>query len=434
MPDKEEIWVVGNESTIADKAFGWDEGIPNITDADVVVLDLSTLHTIRSGQSSTLSNQGHSLRAAKTRQRIDKMHATVTKNLEDKILGGGHVVYLLHHDNILGSGAGLTEIFPFGIEIEKVAKREKIDHANHRFKEYLKEVRSVNYVLKIPRQLLDDESSWIKLKRRNNSLIVDRAKKRVGAAYDVILDETPRGQLTFLPSLSSDANKEMIDVVISELRGDASPPPPWVNDLKITGMDKIKDGIAKLELKKVKIEKEIAELESEKRRCLSHGRLLHATGKPLEKAVKAAFSMLGFTEIAQMREKDKEDWKIDFKSVPDVSIGVIEVKGVGKRTGRDDISQCDMWVSDYRLMNPSIKAKGIFVPNQHRMSEFPASRDDRKHFEPNELEFAKTRNICIIPTYVLFEAVNKILSEQSPDRDKIEQLIFNTNGVLESLP
>lgn len=433
MPDKEEIWVLGNKSTIADRSFYWDEDIPNITDADVVILDLNTLHTIET--TGTLADirphKKSEFTIAQTAKHIKKLNESVFTNLIDKINGGGHIVFLLCYNEVYRRNYELNGIIPFGIELAEVASRTKIYYTDHRFKKYLKEVQSVNYVLKVPEQVRMVEGSYFGLKTKNSSIVTDKSKKMVGIAFDMIHNGESLGQLTFLPSLSPSTSREMLDVVVLELRGGVTPPPPWAANLAVVGMDEISDKIADLESKKTKIEKEIAGLKSKKEELGSHRKLLYATDKPLEKAVKAAFVVLGFAEIKEV--KSYEDWQIDFKHVPDVSIGVIEVKGVVERTKERDLRQCQTWADNYLLMNPSIGAKSIFVPNQYRQNPFPKSKTVRKKFEPNELRFAETRKICIIPSYVLFESVNKVLSGHSPDRKKIEQLIFKTNGILESI-
>ena len=91
------------------------------------------------------------------------------------------------------------------------------------------------------------------------------------------------------------------------------------------------------------------------------------------------------------------------------------------------------WVDDYARQSPPISAKGIFVANQYRWEKYPESKTKRKLFGPEEIELAVSRGICIIPTCLLFEAVKKVLEGHKPDRDKIEQVIFDTNGVLDSL-
>lgn len=432
MPNKEEIWVLGNKSTISDRSFRWNEEIPNITDADIVILDLNTLHTLDTTQPPA-TTRPHELATSRTDNHIKKLFASVFRYLIDKIKGGGHIIFLLCYNEVYRRNYERNALIPFGIELVKVADRAKIYYSDHHFKEYLKKVQSVNYILKVPEQIQTDERSNFKLKVKNNSLVTDKLDKVVGVAFDMIDNGKSLGQLSFLPSLSPGTSREMIDIVVSELRGDVTPSPSWASNLEVAGIGKIKGKIADLESKKTEIEKEIAKQKSKEAELGSHRKLLYATGEPLEKAVKAAFVMLGFAEIEQVREKNYEDWRINFEYVLDVNVGVIEVKGVEKRTGEGNLRQCETWTNDYLLMDPPIEAKGIFVSNQHRLSAFPESKEKRKHFEPNELKFAEVRNICIIPSYVLFESVNKVLSGHTPDRKKIEQLIFKTNGVLESI-
>ena len=119
--------------------------------------------------------------------------------------------------------------------------------------------------------------------------------------------------------------------------------------------------------------------------------------------------------------------------MPNVKFGVLEAKGVNKRTSMQNIVQCNKWVDDYQKMEPLINVKGIFIPNQLRKCEFPKSKDQRKCFEPNVINYPETRNICVIPSFVLFESVNKALNDGPPDRDAVEKLIFNTNGMLKQL-
>jgi hypothetical protein len=80
-----------------------------------------------------------------------------------------------------------------------------------------------------------------------------------------------------------------------------------------------------------------------------------------------------------------------------------------------------------------VLAKGVFIPNQHRLSPYPASTNDRLHFEPNELQFAAMRNICIIPSCVLFESVNVALKGIPPTRNMLEKVIVETKGLLTKL-
>jgi hypothetical protein len=54
-------------------------------------------------------------------------------------------------------------------------------------------------------------------------------------------------------------------------------------------------------------------------------------------------------------------------------------------------------------------------------------------FEPNELGYAERKDICIIPTCVLFDAVNKSLAGKGKTREELEHLISESKGVLPKL-
>lgn len=447
MPDQNEIWVLGHGNTSADKSFSWWEKIPNITDADIIILDLSTLPPSFWQQPSNfaphlnppLINRNYikfddqPTEYDYAQEHMTSLRTTVIEHLEDKILGGGHVIYLLHHNTMSKHMCDNEKIIPFNIKITKIAEQTKICYTDQQFKEYLKEVKNINYILNVPKTLFYTQSE-IRLDIDDDSLVTDKSKRMVGAAFTALRHRTPCGYLTFLPSPSSDATAEMVDIIVSKLRGyKTEPPPSWINDLEIVGLNNIKNQITDLELEKNKLSKQISKLEDEKKKLNKYSDLLYATGNQLEEAVRIAFVLLGFDEINNERGIDNEDWRIEFKSVPNVKFGVIEVKGRNKKTTRQDIVQCNTWVDDYFKMNPSARVKGIFVPNQFRRYAFPKSKDQRKCFEPNEISYAKTRNICIIPSYVLFESANRVLSDGSPDRNAVEELIFNTNGVLERL-
>ena len=50
------------------------------------------------------------------------------------------------------------------------------------------------------------------------------------------------------------------------------------------------------------------------------------------------------------------------------------------------------------------------------MKEYPKSQQERLRFEPNELEYAEAKDICIIPSCALFEAAKRALDGEAPDR------------------
>ena len=61
------------------------------------------------------------------------------------------------------------------------------------------------------------------------------------------------------------------------------------------------------------------------------------------------------------------------------------------------------------ILNVTKISKAVFVSNQHRGEQYPASKEKRMHFAPNEIQYSEMKGICIIPSCVLFESVKKVL-------------------------
>ena len=174
---------------------------------------------------------------------------------------------------------------------------------------------------------------------------------------------------------------------------------------------------------------QVSDLRGRRGTILGHHRLLYTKGPELEEAVVDAFRALGFVEAKQMAGADQADCIIDVNAGGYLH-GLVEVKGADGRTGERHISQCVKWVDKAHEADGQ-PSKGIFVPNQHRSAEYPGSTKDRLRFEEKELEYAKMRDVCIIPSCALFEAAKRALDGEAPDRTKIAEKIAATKGVLE---
>ncbi|MFB0504604.1 MAG: hypothetical protein ACETWE_12285 [Candidatus Bathyarchaeia archaeon] len=159
-------------------------------------------------------------------------------------------------------------------------------------------------------------------------------------------------------------------------------------------------------------------------------RALWTKGKPLEHIVRDAFAFLGFSEIGRIRDENLEDWVIEFGSTQEpYKYGVFEIKGADKRTSLADLTQCNKWVDDYIVENRG-SAKGIFVPNQHRLGDIRKNKREREHFEDNELRYAGSREIWILPSHEIFYAVaEKLKGNSTINRKSIEERIAASNGI-----
>ena len=421
MTENREVWVLGDDYPDADKSFTWDQTVHGISDADIVIVDLSTI----------------TQKMAKSSSR--KFMEWGCKIL-DRVVHGGVIVFVIGRDIVSNSEKhGVFSIMsPIYIDYA-IDEGTKLSYdEDHFFADYLNHVKRFDYYIRHASYQQPSAEQTIRpphygLECRDK--IVDHSGRILGGTYAVRTQhQIILGKIVILPSATSISPRDAISKIIACFKEEiAEKAPSWINSINVYGLDEIKDKISKLEKKKQAIDEAISTQSTKKQHLSRYLELLYAQGTQLEKIVHDAFILLGFKEIRRGRSPGDEDWIIELNSTGDTKFGVLEVKGRNARTKQSDIVQCNKWVDDYLRTQTPIKTKGIFISNQFRLDIFTESRDKRRLFESNELGYAETRCICIIPTYVLFEAVNKILGGTNPDREKIEKLIFDTNGVLESI-
>lgn len=234
----------------------------------------------------------------------------------------------------------------------------------------------------------------------------------------------------FLPPYTEPAD-DAIGKILSSC-GKATPrveaPPAWVEQLSLGPAGEYRAQIVQLKEDKAKIQDEIDRLARQSNAVMAHCRLLYSSGPELEDAIVQAFRVLGFDDIERMGKADEEDAAFAMDGTG-YSHGVIEAKGARKGAQLQHILQCNRW-TDQRAIADGRPSKGIFVPNQHRLDPYPKSAEIRMKIEPNQLEQAEMKDICIIPSCVLFEAVDKVLGGETPDRTRIAGKIADSKGVL----
>jgi hypothetical protein len=237
------------------------------------------------------------------------------------------------------------------------------------------------------------------------------------------------GILVFLPPSTKITSSDAIEVLVNSLIGQniKEEPPDWIKRINLPHVAELDQQISE----KLKIieeaNKEIKQLEIDKTEIENHKELLWVNDKPLENAVRDAFLLLGFGEIRPGRSKELEDLVIDFKTSKEFVHGVFEVKGREKKTSMADMNQCDKWVKEY-FVTENKNVKGIFVPSQFRRTETEDSKM-RLKFEPNEIEFAKRFNLCVLPTVELFKAVVHVLKGNQLPREEIERKILEAKPI-----
>ena len=447
-----QVWLLGGSNPSADKSVGWDDDpFPNLSDPDVLIVNLTTL------TEQVLERIG--------KAKLDQAQALI----RDKILNRGTVVAITqpffsvnpnrtlsgdtpYSDSApqLGDSPAYSNyhIFPTQLLTKSVPDGGVIEiNPNHNFKSYLDNVRRFSFYIEnySPKTILKASETSHKI----NLAIVKRQEVKDNSGHDLGLTLTPKsidiyggtfhyeasGQLVFLPPPTEPIDSA-IGRILSSFRKSsprAEAPPEWAEQISLGRAGEYMAKAAKLKENKAKIQDEIDGLELEASEILAHRRLLYSKGPELEDAVVRAFEALGFGDIRRMGGADEEDAAFDMggSSTP-YSHGVIEVKGTDRGIQLQHILQCNRWTDQHAIASDR-PSKGIFVPNQHRLEPYPESSEARMNIEPNQLEQAEMKDICIIPSCTLFEAVRRVLSGKAQDRAKTEVKIAASKGVLKDV-
>lgn len=273
------------------------------------------------------------------------------------------------------------------------------------------------------------------IKNKGNYLVGTSLKMiLLGESYNGSFTESYKiystGEITFLPPSTNISTEENIDLLLQKLIGieNKEIEPVWIDKILLPNLGDIEGRIYDVTDNIQKEREEIKKLEKERSDLTYFRNLLWTKGPVLEKVVLDSLIFLGFDDLSKIRSEELEDGVFKFKTKCNYELGILEIKGSDNRTSLANLTQCNKWVEDYLLDNKN--GKGVFITNQNRLKELSLSISNRSHFEPNELEYAKTRKICIIPTFEIFNVVIlKLNGDPSITREAIEEKIIATDGL-----
>ena len=435
------VWLLGRHHPGADRSIKWDGSFGNLSDPDVVIVDLTGL-------------------TRDVLQRIDKGNLDQAQaSIWDKLLYGGTVVVITQPEFSIRPGSPPTgrpagaygradaagpcaysnyHILPINIVTTAVQPNHVIKASDgHRFKGYIDAVKGYNFLINVDKNLPPHSASEppAKLRWSYDMDITNNSGRVLGLVLEVKesnhcghLRRAPRpGHLVLLPP-PTDQIGEAIGRILSVYKAS---PPAWAERLSPGPASGNRARIADLEERKAEIQGEIDGLARQNGRILAHRRLLYSDGPELEDAVVEAFRALGFNDIERMGDRDEEDASFGMGGTR-YSRAVVEAKGAGKGAKMRHILQCSMWAAK-RAAADDKPIKGILVSNQHRFKPYPESSKVRTKIESNQLEQAEMDDVCIIPSCVLFEAVDRVLGGEAPDRAGISARIAATKGVLRNV-
>ncbi|MCK4444499.1 MAG: hypothetical protein KAW09_08145 [Thermoplasmata archaeon] len=429
---EKKIWVLGSEHPNAHKSIPWKPPFPNFANCDILIVNLESLG---GGQHQRI---------------LTDLQTEARKYVFDLLMTGEKESIV-----ILSPEQSQLEWLPLFPILRRTAPAELGEYtAESPIDEYLKNVETCPYYIH------QFDASYFRRKTNPTSEdreiypftseaseygyegkialdsgIFNRAKQRIGCRVRfVVVHASGRfetGGSYFLPPPTEVEVERAIDIMVSILTSGElmETPPEWENDIDLPELENVESQIAQIEVQKKVMTKEVKKLEKKKDKLIIFRRLLWTKGIPLENAVRDAFLLLGFSEIGKIREKNLEDWVMRFESESDYKYGILEVKGADKRTSLADLTQCNKWVEDY-LLEKRGDAKGIFVANQFRLGDISRNKKEREHFEENELKYARQREICILPSHEVFDAVvERMKGNTEITRKFVEERMATSKGI-----
>lgn len=430
------IWVLGSKHPNAHKSISWNSPFPNFANCDILIVNLQSL--------------GKELFKKRRIELINEAQ----KYIFDLIMAGEKEVFI-----ISSSDEDLLEWLPIYPSIKKIARGEIGDYdIESPADEYLKMVDYCSYYIHDFDASYADDMTNPKSKYHENypftskartelnyfatnigiyHTVKNKARQLVGGTFRYQIrygyqgaDRFISGVFHFLPPPTRCTAEQAIDIMLNILTGGEliESPPQWENKIDFPGLQDVRRQIIEKEKEKEKIIRNVKDLKEEEEIMTKFRRLLWTKGTPLENIVKEAFILLEFPEVRRVRAENLEDWVIDFKFIPKYKHAVFEIKGADERTSLADLTQCNKWVEDYLLDEKTVK--GIFVSNQYRLEDVRTNQKKKEHFEKNELQYADSREICILPSHEIFHVVvGKMKGNTKITRKSIEEKIATCKGI-----
>jgi len=211
-----------------------------------------------------------------------------------------------------------------------------------------------------------------------------------------------------------------------------TPPPQWVLDsVYSTPEEGVFHGvIAEVSKKMSKLQNQLAELEQKLEKAGSIRALLYEQGKPLERAVRDALKVMGFSAVS-FTESDSEI-DVIFESPEGRCLGEVEGKDT-KPINIDKFSQLERNLHEDFAREEVIEyAKGVLFGNAERLKPI---LDRGEAFTSKCFTAAKRVGVALIRTADLFDPVRYLRSNPDSDFAKLcRDAIFGTSGEIVVFP
>ena len=406
---RERIWCLGSKIDGL-KSFSWVDGRISFADCDVLIITVETL------DQNTLDNLD--------KDEMDKLSIEISTRFSQ----GDLLIICIAAETIYNQPRDANSRWdnyfwcPGNVQVERIGRGatrlqdQSTTNAIARFQEYFAEIDQYEMgITQIGSSDNDQHTDAVRTKSGNIVGCVYRPR------YD---DSDPRKLFVILHPLKT--LEESVAKVLKVLNpSNGTSAPNWIRSIKIPGTDGIVEKISALE-KEIKAKHdEIQSLQSTLDDKHQYRKLAYATGFELEDVAKRALELLKFRDV-KLGEPGKEDLVFTPQTPSAYSICSVEVKGIEGEIKLDNLRQLNQWVDDH--LDLDIKSKGIMIVNAFRLTDIAKSRQNM--IGSKNLDFAKRRSLCILPTLVLLDLCKRVLEGNPIPVEKIERTLLETEGVV----
>jgi len=244
-----------------------------------------------------------------------------------------------------------------------------------------------------------------------------------GGPEECHAEQVTWGAVYLLPAPTDGNAKDGVDVLLQDLFGIApeTEEPEWAQRVVAPGQASLDEQISRCDAvieEQTRKRKELIDARTEAREAV---KLLYETGEALEKIVRATLREIAEATGGTVEEPltpEGDDGRMRTRH----GWAVLEVKGRKGSIPDDDVSQVCKWMDEPDMVAQA--PKGILVANPYRKI---AIGKRGKPFEPNVVQLASRRKVCLLTTQQLYLAYAHFKQDSSSAEDILSAL-YSSDG------
>jgi hypothetical protein len=323
--------VLGAKNDNADRSIPWNSKFPNLSEPDVLIINLKSLDMKTEIPGRDSSNL----------YKVSSQFQRARQEIFEKIVNGGDIVFitapLVAVEDPLRTYSNYY-LSPIDIRTKKVSEGREMryNRESHLDSSYMSSIKSFKFYLydfRLSSGFQDAEASTEKMQKFIQAAkmpavnlidhpeysVKDNSNHIISATFHIqyfigrenrqtLWDNT--GLAIFLPPpTDNDSIDEMINYILERFGKTASkePFPPWVSRIDLPGINTLDRRLGILNTDKKVVEQKVQDTQRKKYELEHYFLLLTSTGNSLEEAVHNAFKLLGFDDIRRGRSRGVED-------------------------------------------------------------------------------------------------------------------------------